>query len=80
MKRATAFLLILMIACFIIGCGSSDLTAGDPDPVAVGAYKGPWGDWDYLQYTKGMGHANHDTRNPTVEEAKQYCSICHYIY
>lgn len=75
MTRITVFLLTLMVAiCFMIGCGLSD-----PIGVSVGSYKGNEPDYYQRQYIKDMGHKGHDTRNPTADEVRQYCSVCHYV-
>ena len=50
-----------------------------PDPVGVGAYKGPTNSWDYMQTYKEYGHQGYEIYSPTPEIAGQYCSLCHYV-
>ena len=72
MKRITAFLLALVVLCFLLGCEISD-------PIGVGYYNGDERGYYEKMEAKYMGHNNVDIYNPTQEQAELYCSLCHYV-
>ena len=70
--RYTIIIIAALILIMLAGCELYN-------PVGVGAYNGDERDYYEKQQAKYMGHNNLDIYNPTQEQAKLYCSLCHYV-